>query len=370
MQNKKDLAITYVFNSGREKFINNSHFSKEFLYFYPQVSEKYNGVEYLEVNENSKINFFLNIYKYMEKILSKILKVPLFGYKILNIKNMKRLAKSKHIILTTENIGYSLTVFIFFLKLFKSFKVTIFFMGISNINPHKLGRLFTLLMFSTFDNLLFLSKGEKEYVSKDFSSYSYKMSYLPFSIDINFWKNKNEIIEKKDLILFNGNDLQRDYSFLQDLIDNLPHFKFLILSKRFETISGNTELIKTNMRNPKITDHELKKIYEKSFVSIIPLIQTKQPSGQSVAMQSMAMRVPVIMTKTNGFWDHELFEDTQNIFLKNNILKEWINIINRIYEEPEYANKVTNSALNVIEKNYSYLKISEDFFRLLDGDKS
>ena len=59
MQNKKDLAITYVFNSGREKFINNSHFSKEFLYFYPQVSEKYNGVEYLEVNENSKINFFL-----------------------------------------------------------------------------------------------------------------------------------------------------------------------------------------------------------------------------------------------------------------------------------------------------------------------
>ena len=47
----------------------------------------------------------------------------------------------------------------------------------------------------------------------------------------------------------------------------------------------------------------LKEIYDKSFISLIPLKDSLQPSGQSVALQSMSMMVPVIITKTVGFWD-------------------------------------------------------------------
>jgi glycosyltransferase involved in cell wall biosynthesis len=368
MQNKKEFVITYIFNAGREKFIISNDYSNEFLYFYNQVSEEYSDVEYIEVNEETNKNLFHNIYRNIEKIFSKILKVPLFSHKILNIQNIKRLSRSKHIVLTTENIGYSLAIFIFFMKMLKNFKVTVFFMGISNIKTNKLGELYTRLMFSNYDNLVFLSKGEKEHISKSFTKYKYKMHYMPFSIDLEFWKNQQKQQIKKNIILFNGNDLQRDYSFLQDLIDRLPQYKFIVLSKRFDTSSANVELLETNMRNPKISDIELKNLYSKCFVSIIPLIKTKQPSGQSVAMQSMAMGVPVVMTKTEGLWDKKLFKNEENIFLTSNNLKLWVEIIDKIHYESEIANQISVSALTTLKNNYSETKIKKNFMTLLEKD--
>ena len=37
----------------------------------------------------------------------------------------------------------------------------------------------------------------------------------------------------------------------------------------------------------------------------MPLVETLQPSGQSVALQSMSMGLPVLITKTEGFWDFD-----------------------------------------------------------------
>ena len=55
--------------------------------------------------------------------------------------------------------------------------------------------------------------------------------------------------------------------------------------------------------------------YEQSNLSIIPLKNSLQPSGQSVALQSMSMEVPVLMTKTDGFWDHSVFDNNKNYIL-------------------------------------------------------
>ena len=41
-------------------------------------------------------------------------------------------------------------------------------------------------------------------------------------------------------------------------------------------------------------------------MTIIPLKNSIQPSGQSVALQSMACGTPVVITETFGFWDKKL----------------------------------------------------------------
>ena len=38
-----------------------------------------------------------------------------------------------------------------------------------------------------------------------------------------------------------------------------------------------------------------------AFISIIPIVDSLQPSGQSVALQSMAMEIPVMITKLMDF---------------------------------------------------------------------
>ena len=42
--------------------------------------------------------------------------------------------------------------------------------------------------------------------------------------------------------------------------------------------------------------------------------ESLQPSGQSVALQSIACGTPVLITKTGGFWDNKNFKDKDNIF--------------------------------------------------------
>ena len=79
--------------------------------------------------------------------------------------------------------------------------------------------------------------------------------------------------------------------------------------------------MKLSLERSVLTDTELKEIYEKSRITIIPLKQTLQPSGQSVAMQSMLIGTPVIISEIDGLWaNHKLSVETQNA--KNRWTKE------------------------------------------------
>ena len=66
-----------------------------------------------------------------------------------------------------------------------------------------------------------------------------------------------------------------------------------------------------------MTDSELREIYNNARLTIIPLKESSQPSGQSVALQSMSVGVPVLISKTAGFWDEEIFENNTHLFFQN-----------------------------------------------------
>lgn len=364
MLNKKNICITYIFNEGRKNIIENPEFSKEFIYFFDLLNSEFADVNFIELNEDHK-SFFNKVLKLLEKVLYKFYKVPFFGNKILDFNNFRRLFNSDHIILSTENIGFSLTLPLYFIKLFKKPKVSIFLMGVSNFVDVDKSKNFINRMFHICDNLIFLSIGEKEKISKLFTKHSHKMHYIPFSIDINFWKKDFHPASEKEFILFNGNDQQRDFEFLDNLISKLPDYKFLIISNSFETKSQNVKIISTDIRNPKITDKLLRELYSSSYLSLIPLKQTHQPSGQSVAIQSMAMGVPVIITETNGFWDKGLFENCENIFFLGSDINEWINLINDLKKNKTKQIKISNNARKTIEENYSYIKVYKKFLKIL-----
>jgi len=368
MLTKKNICITYIFNEGKKNIIENPEFSKEFIYFYDFMKSEFTDINFIELNGQHK-SFFTKILRLLEKFLYKFYRVPFFGHKILDLKNFKRLLNSDHIIISTENIGFSLTLPLNFIKLIKKPKVSILIMGVSNFVNVSRSRNFINRMFNISDNLIFLSTGEKEKISKLFTRHSHKMYYLPFSIDPNFWKKDFHPSSEKEFILFNGNDHQRDYVFLDKLIFNLPDYKFLIVSNSFKTKNRNVKVISTDIRNPQITDKMLREIYSMSYLSLIPLKNTHQPSGQSVAIQSMAMEVPVIITETNGFWEKSLFENNKNIFFLRSNMKEWVNLINDLDKNKYKINKVSKNARKTIEENYSNTKVYKKFLEILQLDK-
>ena len=133
--------------------------------------------------------------------------------------------------------------------------------------------------------------------------YKNKFVYLPFGIDNDFWSNKtNDSI--KDDILFIGNDGMRDYEFLEKLIESLPEYTFNVVSNKFKPTKNlmNLNLYAGDWSKNTYSDKFLKDLYHNSRLTILPIKNTYQPSGQSVTLQSMSVGTPVLITKTKGFF--------------------------------------------------------------------
>jgi len=188
------------------------------------------------------------------------------------------------------------------------------------------------LFINKIDRIIFLSEGEYRYAKNIYPNKINKFFFIPFCIDNDIWKIKK--VERTDDILFVGNDGFRDYDFLKHLINNLPEINFNLVTTQInesELNFKNFNLFKGNWGAPILTDEELSDLYSKSLLTIIPLKESLQPSGQSVALQSIACGTPVVITKTEGFWDTNSFKNNKNIFFVNsNNLDDWIFTINQI----------------------------------------
>ena len=202
--------------------------------------------------------------------------------------------------------------------------------------------------------LLFLSKGEYEYAVKTMPFWNKKFRFLPFAVDTDFWKYK----KKKRLtneILFIGNDGQRDYSFLIELAESLPEYKFTIVSNKIskeDLKSENIRLINGSWDNENYSDEFIHNLYTNASLTVLPVKNTLQPSGQSVALQSMSSGTPVIITNTQGFWEPNIFNDSENIFfVENNTIIEWKNKLESILKNYELLVNVAENARNTVVSN-------------------
>ena len=139
--------------------------------------------------------------------------------------------------------------------------------------------------------------------------------------------------------------------------------EFLFVSSNEEINSveiENVEVISGNWNKSLLTDAEIRDIYEQSKITILPLKNTLQPSGQSVTLQSMSCGVPVIITNTIGFWDSDKFKDNYHLIkLEDNELNNWVSKINEIFKNEELLNEISKNGVELINKNYDINKFNE-----------
>ena len=225
-----------------------------------------------------------------------------------------------------------------------------FFNNFLNKKQNSYFKNYILLKFlKIFDTFVFLGKKEYEYAKLNFPHASHKFIYIPFSIDVEFWKNENHDSNNRQSILFIGNDQNRDFELLRKIANSLPEENFLfVTNSEFQNLPSNVRTLKGSWRTELISDSEIKNLYMNSWLSIIPLKESLQPSGQSVALQSMSMHIPVMISLTKGFWDHDLFEDEKNIYFIKNGIEEWVSKIESLHK---------NNNLKLILKSHLWPKL-------------
>lgn len=358
----KSNNVTFIYKSGRKsRLSSNQEFPKEFFYGYHQFLKNFKNVNLIEYNE--KVNV---IFKFIFKVIRKLSGLPIYSEKLLSIKNLKLLIKTDYLILTNQNIGYSMMFLSRFLKLFRKINTTVFIMGVLDISQNKSSKkkLFNKYLFSKNDNIIFLSHNEKKFAEKLYPKYCDKFYFLPFPVDLSFWNTKNTVAESGK-ILFLGNDLNRNYDLLKLIPQQIPEEQFVYITERIsprEVSQVNLELINGSWNDSTLSDLQIKEIYANAKLVILPLHNSIQPSGQSVAIQAMSMNIPVLISKTDGFWDSDKFINEENIiFIDSKDSDVWVKTIEKILKDFSLRKKISEEAKKIVNKEYDL----ETFYRNL-----
>ncbi len=366
--------ITYLFIKGRKENIEeNTIEAEEFYYGSLFLKSKGLEVEIIEFDDNlNKNNIFL---KGVDKILSKYCSLPFYTSKVTSIKNLKVLLKTTDLFLISESTGFSILPLLIITKLFSKVNVNLFVMGLysKHLKYPRLRFLHKLLIKVLnyyVDNLLFLGKGELNKAIKNDVKNNQKFTYFPWSVDDDFWRlEQKPLLKNKDKIIFVGNDGNRDEKLLVELAKKLPEYKFIFVTNISNLVNlkmDNVEIIQGQWGESYLTDTELKQIYSSARLSIIPLKKSSQPSGQSVALQSMSLGIPVIISDTEGFWDRESFIDKKHIIMvDSNNYEEWIDHIKDAYNDIEQLNLISNNALELTKSKFSKTMFNKKILELI-----
>lgn len=136
---------------------------------------------------------------------------------------------------------------------------------------------------------------------------------LWFGADAGYW-TPGESSGRSDILAV-GNDSRRDYETLIRTARLCPEREFQIVTRRDlgGDLPGNVRVIRGNWKEGGVSDAALRELYRGAACVVVPLLESVQPSGQSVAMQAMLCGAPVVMSRTSGWWGGSVLREGRHI---------------------------------------------------------
>ena len=363
--------ILYIFGSGRKKkILENNLDSSEFFYGYFHMKSKFKNIDSIEMLPNEfdlkKHQLFL---EFIDKVLRKLTNLPFYIHLMLSKENLTKIKKSDLIISTNDRLAISAMPMILYSKLRSVNKN--FFVIVMGLFSKKRDRVIVsylqkfLLNFiiKKINFFIFLGKGEYQLANEMFPKFKDKFRFIPFGINLNFWSSRKSYDpEKNGYLLFVGNDGNRDFDQVVEICNNLKNIKIKIITSHEisnKINNENVEVIYGNWHSTAMSDQKLKEYYENAILTFLPIKETYQPSGQSVALQSMSLGIPVAITQTKGFWDIDKFSHMENIvFVENNSTENWTTTINKLLSDNNLLSNISKKSISTVKKYYN----QDDFF--------
>jgi len=137
---------------------------------------------------------------------------------------------------------------------------------------------------------------------------------LGFGVDEGYWF-LDDPGRPRSGVLAVGNDGRRDYKTLLSAAALLPDVAFKVVTRLplGEDVPRNVERIHGEWKSDSVSDASLRDLYRAAACVAVPLHESVQPAGQSVAMQAMMCGAPVVMTRTAGWWGADVLRSGEHI---------------------------------------------------------
>ncbi len=301
------MKIVFLYAGGRSQRVEALQTKRtptEFFYGAIELAQLGHAVDFLEIPAT------LPVWAGICNVLFKgILPVRTSGDDIVGVGQLlRRLRDADCIVATTTAIALSLASW----KKMGCIRPPIvgIHCGILNYPPRGVKRWITRVLLRG-KPMIFFARPEMEAAQKFFGLPD--IFEVPFGVDTDFWCPADF---EGSHILSLGSDSRRDYGTFIDAARqcSLP-IKILTSCPLPDDLPLNVSVLRGSWKNPVIDDVELLHLYRKSRFVVIPLHDSIQPSGQSVALQAMACGRPVIITHTSGLWTDQNFKNKREIIL-------------------------------------------------------
>lgn len=374
--------ILFLYTGGREKRLNEpiDSFAKEFFYGYFELKKLGYDVDFVEriIPENYKPRnpryqwlAFHNRWATEKLIMGN--NAPFF------LPHLEKIKQADIIIAIGDSIA--LAPEYYKLRGWIKGKIIHVSMGMANYwqmakSEGKINR-FTkwyynrLLNFA--DKIVLLGKPELKHFKSFFPKQRSKLVYIPFGVDTDFWNTTLSDLSEINVsstvdILFVGNDMRRDYALLAEIPLAFPLLSFVYVTSRMNQykLPENVTLYNGSWRGKGLSDNELKFLYNKTKIVINPIVNTLQPSGQSVTLQASACGKPVLISDIDGFWDKELYGNG-GIHFVNHQKKVWIDEISKIMSEDSQRDSMAENGKKITEDNYSEKLMVKKYISLIES---
>lgn len=170
-------------------------------------------------------------------------------------------------------------------------------------------------LLGRMNGVLFADAEEAE-VRRRFSVKGPGLTNCCFGVDDAFWIPP-AIGSVRSGVLSVGNDGRRDHDLMLTVAVLMPHEEFHIVTRREAPVKlpGNVRWDCLSGHGKQVLIEELLPLYQKASCVVVPLKESPQPSGQSVAMQAMMCGAPVVMTRTQGWWGGDVLCDGRELSL-------------------------------------------------------
>jgi len=204
---------------------------------------------------------------------------------------------------------------------------------------------------SRADGLLAVGHAEVEYLR---SLGLEQAEYLPFGIDADYWSPVDVPIE--DYVLAIGSDHYRDFD---TLVKACP-YPMKIMTRNLGLV---TVPIPENVTFVQGDTADMKQLIAQARVTVVPLQNSLQPSGQNTIMQAMAMEKPVIISRTRGTWT-DILEDGKNcVYVPHSDVQALNEAIHRLFDDPSLSIKIGRNARKAVLEHFEVRHLGEALAR-------
>jgi glycosyltransferase involved in cell wall biosynthesis len=169
--------------------------------------------------------------------------------------------------------------------------------------------------------------------------------------DTTFWTPGGE---EEGFIFSIGNDGRRDHELLIRVARRIG-LPFVLVTRNEikEAIPSNVRLIKGDLRKEILSDEEVRDLYRRASMVVVPLTESYQPSGQSVCLQAMACGKPVILTRTKGLWSQVKMRDKVNVIMvPSGDEDELGKSIKLLWSRPDVRHEIGSKGLETVRKEW------------------